>query len=190
MPTAKEQSPVADPLVSDEVRSLVGVKGKPVTTQAPVSEEMLRRFVHGVMEPGEIHFDHAAAASSPYGSLVAPPLFPVHAFRRPLASPDPFDVLRLAPDTDGTFHDEQDSAGNGLPRINLPLKRVLNGGVAAEFFQLAKIGDVITAQSEYVDIAERTSRKGVRMVIIKVRTAYTNQDGDLLLIVTQSVIRR
>ena len=173
-------------VITDEMRALIGVESEPRTAALPLSEEMLRRFVHGVMEPDPVHWDPDAAAASRYGELVAPPLFPMNSMRRAPGGPDPFDRFREDPENDGTLGGSQ----NGLPRMNLPLKRLLNGGTEAEFFRLAKVGDVITARSQYVDIAERRSRDGSPMVIVRVRTTYTDQDGEVLVVTTGSLIYR
>ena len=77
----------------------------------------------------------------------------------------------------------------GLPPIDVPLKRILNGGTEAEFFRLAKLGDVVSAQSRYTDISEREGRSGP-MVLLKVETTYTNQDDETLLVSTMTVIIR
>ena len=173
-------------VITDEMRALIGVESEPRTAALPVSEEMLRRFVHGVMEPDPVHWDHEAAAASKYGEVVAPPLFPMNSMRRAPGGPDPFDAFRDDPENDGTLGGSK----NGLPRMELPLKRLLNGGTEAEFFQLAKIGDVITARSKYVDISERQSRDGSPMVIVRVQTTYTNQADEVLTVTTSSLIYR
>ena len=173
--------------VTDEHRALIGVPGPELTAPHPLGPDELRRFVQGVMEGNPVHWDPAAARDSRYGEVVATPLFPMHTPTRPApGGPDPLDRLREDPDWDGI---DRSAAFGGLPAIELPLKRILNGGTEAEFFQLAKLGDVITAQSEYTDITEREGRSGP-MVLVKVQTTYTNQDGDRLLVSTMTVIMR
>jgi acyl dehydratase len=175
-------------LITDEMRALIGVRGEPVTSAIPVSEELLRRFVHGVMEDNPVHWDHEVAAKSRYGEVVAPPLFVSHVHRRAPGDPDPFERFVEEPDHDGTLLAKSGTTG-GLPAIETDLKSLLNGGTEAEFYQLAKVGDVITAQSEYLDVTERESRSGP-MLIIRIATTYTNQHGELLAVITNSIIRR
>lgn len=175
-------------LITDEMRTLIGVRGEPVTSPIPVSEELLRRFVHGVMEDDPVHWDRDAAARSRYGEVVATPLFVSHTHRRAPGDPDPFERFVEEPDNDGTLLPTRGTMG-GLPAIETHLKSLLNGGTEAEFYQLAKIGDVVTAQSEYVDISERESRSGP-MLIIRIATTYTNQHGEVLAVITNSIIRR
>jgi acyl dehydratase len=138
------------------------------------------------METNAVHWDEEAAARSRWGGVVAPPLYPVHASRLPPGSPDPLDRLNEDPDWDGRG---SDGILGGVPALDLPLKRVLNGGADAEFFRLARIGDVISRQSRYVDISDKEGRSGP-MVIVKVETAYTNQDDELLARVWNTLILR
>jgi hypothetical protein len=167
--------------ITPEIRSLIGRKGPVRAAAEPLSHDQLRRFNQAAMEP-EILIP-AGAPRDPAGT--APPLWPLHAFVRGDDEPDPFDVLRQDPELDGTY-----GAGEtGLPPVDLPLARILNGGVSAEFFAQAEIGDVVYAQSEYTDIAEREGRSGP-MVIVAITTTYTNQRGRLLCRVTNSFIRR
>ena len=77
----------------------------------------------------------------------------------------------------------------GLPPIEVPLRRVLNGGTEAEFFRLPALGDTISAQSRYIDIADREGRSGP-MVIARVETTYSDQDDALLARVVNTVIMR
>jgi acyl dehydratase len=173
-------------ILTDEIRSYIGLEGDPITAPHPLSEDSLRRFVQAVMETDPVHWDPEAAAASRYGTVVAPPLQPLHAFVRPPGSPDPADALATDPDWDGV---PRDQGRRGLPVVPLPLHRMLNGGTSARFHQLAKVGDVVTARSRYADIQEKEGRSGP-MVIIQQETRYTNQDGDLLAVVTTSAIMR
>lgn len=169
--------------ITPEIQDLIGRKGPVRSAVEPLCYDRLRRFNQAAMEP-EIPSppDEEPALGH---ETAAPPLWPLHAFVRLVDEPDPFDVLAEDTDLDGTY-----GAGEtGLPPIDLPLTRILNGGVSAEFFSQAKLGDIVEAQSEYVDITERQGRSGP-MVIVAIRTTYTAQTGRLLCRVTNSFIRR
>jgi hypothetical protein len=174
-------------LVTEAIRGLIGATGPVQTAPAPISEDGLRRFVHAVMEGDPVHWD-AGAANARYGpgGVVATPLYPGHAARRPAGTPDPLDRLADDPDWDGAGGG---GGFGGLPPVELPLNRILNGGTEAEFLALARVGDVISWQARYADISEREGRSGP-MVLVKVETSYTNQDGQLLARVTMTLIRR
>jgi hypothetical protein len=168
--------------LTPDLLALVGRKGPVRSSVLPLDPDRLRRFTQAVMEP-PIPAPSDGPERDPY--VTASPLWPLHAFVRLPGAPDPFDVLLDDPELDGTY-----GAGeNGLPPIELPLTRILNGGVSAEFIAEAKVGDVVHAQSEYLSITEREGRSGV-MVIVDTRTTYTDQDGRLLCRVTNSIIRR
>lgn len=171
--------------LTDEHRRLLGKPGPRQIAAQPVSDDALRRFVQGVMEPDPVHWDEQAARQSRYGTVVAPPLFPLHASRRPAGGPDPLDRLADDPDWDGAGG----GGAGGLPPLDLPLDRILNGGTEAEFFRLARIGDVISMQSRYARMEEREGRSGP-MVLVTVETEYRNQDDELLMRVRTTMIRR
>jgi hypothetical protein len=176
--------------ITPEIRGLIGRKGPVRPAAEPLSRDQLRRFNQAAMEP-QIPTPADAPPEKPEmpetaeTAETAPPLWPLHAFVRGEGEPDPFDLLRQDPELDGTY-----GAGEtGLPPVDLPLARILNGGVSAEFFAQAEVGDVVHAQSEYTDIAERQGRSGP-MVIVAITTTYSNQHGRLLCRVTNSFIRR
>lgn len=173
--------------VTEEIRALVGVAGPRFTAPAPLGADELRRFVQAVMEPDPVHWDEQAARASRYGEVVAPPLYVLHsAARRHPGTPDPLDRLAAEPDWDGL---DVEAGFGGLPKIEVALKRVLNGGTEAEFFRLPPLGCVVSAQSRYLDISEREGRSGP-MVLARIETVYTDQDEQLLARVVNTVIMR
>jgi acyl dehydratase len=136
------------------------------------------------MEVDPIHWDDEAARARGQDGVVAPPLYPLHAFPRPAGTPDPLDALADDADWDGI-----ELVEDGLPPADVPLPRLLNGGVAAEVFRLARIGDRISAQSRYAELTEREGRDGP-MVFVVVETDYRDQDGELLLRTRTTMIAR
>jgi acyl dehydratase len=170
--------------VSDEMRARIGLKSERRTATEPIGYDSLRRFVQATMEQNPIHLDEATARASRFGGFVLPPLYPVHAFRLPLGSPDTLDRAKDDRDFDGS------RAGPGpLAPLGLALKRHLNAGSEIEFFQLPEVGDVISETSAYRAIEEKESSKGP-MVIETIETEYTNQRGETLLKVYKSSISR
>lgn len=172
-------------IVTSHARALMGTQGPVISAPHPLDASTLRRFVQAVMEPNSVHFDAGSAQRAGFRAPIAPPLWPAHAIVRAAEDADPLDQLHENPDWDG-------AAGNifgGLPSLDLPAKRILNGGTEAEFFRFAEIGDLVSAQSEYLDIVEREGRSGL-MAIVRVRTTYKRQDGEALARVTMSLIHR
>jgi acyl dehydratase len=173
-----------DDVVTPAMKELVGRQTEPQTAATPVSDSELRRFLHATMETDPVHWSADEAEERPYGGVVAPPLYPVHAFRRAVGTPDPFGRFDADPDWDGTI-----PRHSGLPRLELPYARGLNGGVEADFFALAAEGDVVSSTSAYVRIEDHEGRSGP-MVIVTTETEYRRQDGQKLVTVRSTQIRR
>ncbi len=171
--------------ITPEIQALVGTTGPVQTAPLPLGADTLRRFMQAVMDPNPVHWDEAAARAQGYGGVVAPPLQPQHLFQRAPGTPDPFDTFKDNPDWDGMGGGSR----TGLPPVELPLKRLLNGGYACEFYQLAEVGDLISRQSRYSRISERESSSGP-MVFIDTETTYTNQHGATLMRIVQTTIAR
>lgn len=172
--------------LTPEVKALIGMEGEPETCWEPVERSEIRRFAQAIMDDDPTYWNDAYAKNSKYGSIVAPPLFPLFGLRRPPGTPDPLRDAATDPDFDGF-------AGllrTGLPPVPLPnLPRLLNGGSEVEFYQLPKVGDRITARAQYLDIYEKSGRSGT-MVFIVIETRYLNQHDDLLLVSRVTLIRR
>jgi acyl dehydratase len=175
-----------DTFITPEIKALIGMEGEPQTCCEPVERSEIRRFAQAVMDDDPIFWNDAHAKNTRYGDVVAPPLFPLFAHRRPPGSPDPLAAAITDPDFDGF-------AGlltTGLPPVPLPrLPRLLNGGNEVEFYQWPKLGHRITARAKYLDIYEKAGRSG-SMVFIVIETRYTNQQNELLMISRVTLIRR
>ena len=173
--------------ITDEIRSYIGMQSEPVTAWELVEPGAVRRFTQAIMDDDPIYWDAEAAKARGFDGPVAPPLYPGFSFRRRPGTPDPLDRAKDNPNYDGIGGGG--GGAGGLPPIDIPLKRVLNGGVEAEFFALARHGDRITSQTRYADIYEREGRTGT-MVFIVTETTYTNQDGQVLAKIRNTGIRR
>lgn len=175
--------------VTDEIRALIGRESGFIGACDPVERSEVRRFTQAIMDPDPVYWDDRYAATTKFRGVVAPPLFPAFISRRPPGSADPLDRFQEDREWDGITGQPSYEDGERLPPIDLPLPRLLNGGVEAEFHQLAKPGDRIFAKRRYVDVTERESRGG-HLVFIITETTYTNQDDEVLLTVRNTIIRR
>ncbi len=171
--------------ISDEVKKLIGSETGWVEACDVVERGAIRRFHQAVMDDDPIFWKDEQAVATRYGGVVAPPLFPLHAFRRPSGTPDPLNRVSGDPDFDGVTRD----FGLGLPPVPIALPRLLNGGNQVEVYQLARPGDRIRAKSKYVDIYQKEGKSGV-LVFILVETVYANQKGETLLKALQTHILR
>lgn len=171
-------------LITDAVRALVGVEAAPVEATHPVEASEVRRFHHATLDPAPRYWDAASAGAARAGGLVAPPAFPAHAFRRAADAPDPLEA-----------EGGQDFGGHsrvlrpGLPPIDVPLTRLLNGGYTYEFFRYARVGERIVCRSRYKDIYERDGASGA-LVFVVIEDDYATSDGAPLLRSTNTMILR
>jgi acyl dehydratase len=171
--------------LTDEVRKFIGMKSDRVRAADPISSEGVRRFVQATMDDDPIHWDPEVAASTRFGRVFAPMLFPVQAFRRHAGTSDPLDAAFTDREWDGT----PKNADRGLPPPPLGLPRHLNGGSEVEFFALAHPGDELSFDVEYVDILEKEGRSGPMAIVLQDAT-YRNQNDQVLLRLRRNEIHR
>jgi hypothetical protein len=163
------------------------MRGKPVTSAMPLEKDTLRRFAQAIMDADPDYFDEARATVSKFGGVVAPPLYPVHAFRRPAGTPDPLDAVKDNPDADATQGSM--GVGYGLPDIEMPYRRLLNGGNEIEFFRALRVGEKVVAEPRYVDVTLKQGKSGA-MLLVVIETRFSTDKGELLLINKQTLIWR
>lgn len=169
--------------ITDEVKAVIGAHNGPVLAYHPVEASEVRRFFQAVMDPSPRYWDEAWAATSRYGGLVAPPAYPPHHFRRPPTEPDPLDAMK-DPDFDGLVRNYR-----GLPPVNVPLKRLLNGGYEYEFFRYARIGERIYRSSTYLDIYQRDGKSGSMVFVIAADMFTTDNEVPLITVTTTTIMR-
>jgi len=171
---------------ASEYQKYVGLTGAP-RKAAPLEADGLRRFVQAIMDPDPAYYDADAAASSKPGEIVAPPLYPLHAFRRPLGTPDPLQAVSDDPNHDGIGGSS--STAQGLPPIPSPFKRLLNGGNEIEFFRCLRVGESAVAKPRYKSVDLKQTRSGPMLVVV-IETRWETETGDLLMINRQTSLRR
>lgn len=160
--------PSTDVYVTAEIRRLIGTSGRRVCAPEPVDLSSIRRMAQAIMDDDPLYWDESYARGTRYGGIVAPPLFPLHACRREPGSPDPLDRAIADPDFDGVG---DVMARAGLPELDIGLPRLLNGGNDVTIYELARVGDRITATSTIADIQEKHGRSGP-FVLVVVETLY------------------
>ena len=60
----------------------IGMTGEPKVAPMPLERDTLRRFTQAIMDPDPLYHDDQTAAASRFGQVVAPPLYPAHAYCR------------------------------------------------------------------------------------------------------------
>lgn len=154
--------------ITGEVSALIGCTGPAVEAPDPLDRSTIRRFAQAIMDDDPLYWDEEYATASRFGRIMAPPLLPLHAIRRPGGTPDPLDRAAEDPNYDG--------AGDvlvrlGLPPIPVPQTRLLNGGNDVLVSSLAGVGDIIVARSTIDDIYQKNGRTGT-LIFADVRTTY------------------
>jgi hypothetical protein len=164
-----------------------GMSGRTLVAAMSLERDTLRRFVQAIMDTDPLYLDAVYAKGTKYGETVAPPLYPVHAFRPAPGGPDWLDALR-------TDHDADGSGGNdgvffGLTPIESPFKRLLNGGNEIEFFRCLAVGEKCVANAQYADVRLREGKSGA-LLLVTIETTFSTEAGEKLLVNRQTLIWR
>jgi hypothetical protein len=168
-----------------DLQKLVGVTTDPVHAEHTVEGSEVRRFIHATMDDPSRYQD----GSVPLG-------FPVHMFRRTLDEADPLDAV-TDKDFDGRsqvltgrdFEGVSRVLRPGLPGVETPLTRLLNGGYEYQFHRRALIGERVYRTSSYRDFALRSGSTGPS-ILVRVEDAYFTADHDPLLSAIGTMILR
>lgn len=151
-------------VITDKMREIIGKESEPVPYE--IDNTGCRQFARAIGYTDPVYFDEAHARSKGYRGIRAAPGFLGH----PIVIPG-----RPAPH-------------NPYQQLDIPLKRVLNGGTDVEYFDDICSGDALTATSKITDIVEREGKMGP-MLIISTETTYRNQDGNVVAISRGGAIR-
>lgn len=173
-------------LMTPEIERLIGAESGTETACEAVESGAVRRYVQAYMDEDTMFHAPEAARRARYGGPVAPPLFPMNMFRRPFGTPDPFAEHAGNPHFDGIVG----STAQGLPPLPLPKGiGLLNAGTKVEVYRYARHGETVTAKSRYASITEKESSRGP-MLLVVIETEYRTGEGELLLRVKKTQIRR
>lgn len=146
----------------------------------PLDLSRLRLFADAVVDLDPAHFDPQAA--SPWGAVVAPPLFPLHGLEA-LPGSFPLSEDPRAPGREGVNEVGRDIgpefgfAGSGM-----------NAGNQVQVHSLARAGERIRVRSTLVGAKRRTGGRGGAMVFFESLNHYTEAGGRPLLTERQGVV--
>lgn len=153
------QAPMGS-LITEELRQLIGKESAPAVWE--VEKGAIRKFAEAVGDSNPLWVDEKHARKTCYGSIIAPPTF--------------------------TASLTNEEVRKAVFELELPVKRVLNGGNEIEFLQPIRPGDVITVTGKLADVRERAGNIG-RMLILTFEYKYTNQFGEVAAIGRNTIIR-
>ena len=126
-----------------------------------VTKEQIVEFASALGETDPVYSDEEYAKNTPYGGIIAPPTFCV-SFRSHARMPD----LKL-------------NYGN----------RGFDGGKECRLYTPIRPGDTITGVDRIAEVYEKTGRSG-NMIFIVRESQLTNQHGETVAVIRQSLIRR
>lgn len=167
------------------LKQYIGIQSEWETACDVVEPGAVRRFAQAIMDEDPAY---GPKAEERLGGPVAPALYPMLMFRRPLGSPDPLQINATDPDFDGLG--QASSVTRGLPAIE-PLAgyAILNGGTEVELFRYARHGETIRMRSRYADITEKETSKGP-IVLVVTESEFATPEGEVLLRARRTLIRR
>ena len=136
----------------------------------PVEYDAIRRHCHMVEDDDPLYLDPEFAAGTRFGGVIAPPVM-VDYF-----------------------------AGNGIwPKVEegpqlmqlipTPGDRFINLNQQMEFFGPVRVGDRLSRQTVIVDIYQKPIRLDPKAVWITIETRITNQDGELVAAIRNTLLR-
>jgi len=151
-------------VLTDDMRAKIGVESEPVPHE--VDNTGCRQFARSVGYTDPVFFDEGYARTKGLRGIRAPYGFLGH----PIVVPG------------------KPTAAHPATSLNIPYKRVLNGGTDIEYFQDVFAGDALTATSKISDLTEREGKMGP-MLIISTETTFRNLDGEVVAVQRGAAIR-
>ena len=141
-----------DSVITDEMRSLVGVESEPSLYQ--IERAPIRRWAESIGDTNPLYRDEEYARKKGYRGLVAPPAF-ITQYAFPVKS------------------------GKSAKRVSSPYTRNLNGGNEYQFFKTVCAGDVLTATTKLAELYERAGRLGTMLFVIY-ETTFRDEKNEVV----------
>jgi hydroxyacyl-ACP dehydratase HTD2-like protein with hotdog domain len=189
VPAADAAVPGAgDGLCPPEYRPYIGLKSDVLVSPEPIDASSVRRFMQAIMARDTDYYDVTAAGASRYGSVVAPPLYPLSALHDPADASDPLDKARGDADFDGASQTAW--SGFGLPELEGAPKRILNAGNEIELYAYAPLGSRIAVSSTYDDIYQKAGKSGPLLFVSTLSRYSVHETAQPLLQSRQVLILR
>jgi len=140
-------------------KSDIGKTGKPVTIRIEAGK--IREFAKSIKDSNPLYYDEDLAQAE-LGGIMPPPTF----------------LMTLAHWDDG----------EGRPRVEMDLRRVLHGEQEFEYLKPLYAGEVLTAVTKVTDVYEKAGSRGGTMTFVIMDTEFTNQKGEMVAISRSTTI--
>ena len=175
----------SDPGTSAEISACLGMQIDARESDYPIDLSRLRLFSEAVMDMAPLHFDPASAKSSPWGEVVAPPLFPLHGLE---AMPGAFP---LSEEVRAMGREGVNEVGRNLStRFHLDPAGGMNAGNRVQIHSLARAGERIRADSTLVGARRRLGKHGGDMMFFETLNRYMECGGRPLVTERQTAVVR
>jgi acyl dehydratase len=135
----------------------------------PVEYDPIRRHCHMIDDANPLFLDPEFAAQTRYGGVIAPPVL-VDYFAGNGVWPPAREAHRL------------------MQQVPTRGDRLINMNQTLEFFKPVRVGDRIASQMVIVDVYEKPIRLDPRAVWIVFETRLTNQAGELVGVVRNTLL--
>ncbi len=151
---------MAESLITDEVRALIGRETEPERNRFSISDEMAFDVADAIQDPNRLYVDTDHAGRSRFGALLCPPL----ATWKDIAPPV------------GYFGAGQESHF----QVPLPFNSYgLNGGADWQFLAPPYVGLWITRKFRILDIYEKQGRSGPLVFVVR-QEIQTDQNDNVV----------
>lgn len=158
-------------MLPEKVTSFIGKTSEPSILE--IEKGAIKKYADAVGDRNLLFWDEEYARNSKYGSIIAPPGF----FGWPTQWTE---AMPLFSEIRSELLDAIAEAGWG---------RVLDGGIEFELFQPVRSGDTLVAVTKIASVKGREVKGGM-MILSVTETSYTNQNGALVGIASQTIICR
>jgi len=175
-------------LCPPEYEAYIGVTSKTLVSADAIDASSLRRFMQAIMVRDADYFDKASRGARRFGTIVAPPLYPLHALHVPPAADDPLDQARHDKEFDGAS--QTPWLAFGLPGLPGAPQRILNAGNRVELYAYAPLGAHIEVTSTYDDIYQKAGKRGPLLFVSVLGRYAVHETGQPLLRSWQTYILR
>ncbi|MCG7199482.1 MaoC family dehydratase N-terminal domain-containing protein [Marinobacter pelagius] len=125
-----------------------------------VTARDIKRFAQAIGDNNPLYHDEEFAKRSPFGAIVAPPLF---------CQSMTFEDVPLAELPEDLSPSELD--------VDVPAQRTVGGSSHYEFYQFIRPGDEITVSSCIDSVTPKEGKSGP-LYLVQVETRFTNQFGE------------
>jgi acyl dehydratase len=156
-------------LLTDEIRAWIGREATYVAPEE-LGRNAIRYFALAIGDENPLYFDDEYARANGYDGVIAPPTL-VCETNQFIAGGRPGDAY----------------IGHSW---ELPVTgcRLIRGGNDYSFHRAVRPDDRVTVHWKLSDIVERTTSKGVPMLIVTSVATYTDEKGELLATNTETII--